>query len=109
MSDCFLMSSIALETFGLTIIEAMKSGTVVIGSRSGNIGDLVKAVDQKLLVDKPTPELLAKAILDFFNLPSSEKNKMYKKSVSLAKTFDWNVKSKELENYFYQILDEFYS
>lgn len=109
MSDCFLMSSIALETFGLTIVEAMKSGTVVIGSRSGNIGDLVKAVDPRLLVDKPKPELLAKTMLDFFNLSPREKDKMYRKSVSLAKTFDWSVKSKELENYFYQILDEFYS
>jgi hypothetical protein len=84
----------------------MKSGTVVIGSKSGNIGDLVKRVDPRLLVDKPKPKLFAKTILNFFNLSSEEKNKMYKKSVNLAKTFDWNNKSGELENYFYQILNK---
>jgi glycosyltransferase involved in cell wall biosynthesis len=108
MSDCFLMSSVALETFGLTIIEAMKSGTVVIGSKSGNIGELVKAVDPRLVVNKPTPASFAKTILDFFNFSSREKSEIYKKSVNIAKTFDWNVKSKELENYFYQIIDGFH-
>lgn len=107
MSDCFLMSSTSLETFGLTIVEAMNSGTVVIGSYSGNIGSILKKVDKKLLVNQPKPELFAKKILDFLNMSPTEKKKIYEKSVDIARTYDWNIKSNELEKYFYKIINDF--
>jgi len=109
LSDCFLMSSISLETFGLTMMEAMKSGAVVIGARSGNITEILQKIDSKLLVNKPTPKLFAKKILEFFNMSSTKKQNLSLTGIKLAKEFDWNIKSLELEEYFYQLKVNFNS
>lgn len=104
MSDCFFMSSISLETFGLTMVEAMMSGAVVIGANSGNVTELLRKVDPKLLANKPSPQLFANKILEFLKLPNSKKKDLSLKSIEVAKTFNWKIKVDELENYFYQFL-----
>ena len=107
LSDCFFMSSIILETFGLTMIEALKSGTVVIGARSGNTTKILEKIDPKLLAARPTPKLFAKKILDFLDLPYTEKQTLSKRGLKLAKNFDWQIESLKLEKYLYKLKSNF--
>jgi len=83
-----------LEGWGLVNIEANAMGTPVVAYKSPGLVDSVKHNESGLLVNKNTPEELAKSINSLL-----KNNKLYKKlrkgSVEWSKKFDWKKSSKE--------------
>lgn len=66
-ADLFVLPTVALEGFGLVTVEALSSGTPVLGTPIGATPEILEALDPRLITRKPTPEELAKGIITFFN------------------------------------------
>jgi glycosyltransferase involved in cell wall biosynthesis len=64
-ADAFVLPTEGLEGFGLVTLESLACGTPVIGTRVGATPELLEPLDPTLLVDTPTPDALARAILAF--------------------------------------------
>lgn len=62
-----LVPSLWHEPFGYVILESLISGTLVIGSNSGAIPELLQPISKKLLVPSGDPEMLAKRVREFLN------------------------------------------
>jgi glycosyltransferase involved in cell wall biosynthesis len=108
LSDCFLMASNSLETYGLTMMEAISCGTPAIGGRkSGNIEEILQNIDPFLLTDKPTSKLFAQKILKYASLNKVKKNKLISKGIVFAKKYTWKYQAKLLEKYFYKIVTNY--
>jgi glycosyltransferase involved in cell wall biosynthesis len=58
-----------VEAFGLTMVEAMASGTPLITTRSGGIPDVVSDGETGILVDPGNIESIASAVIDLLRNP----------------------------------------
>lgn len=79
MADAFIMPSVELETFGLTVIESLSYGLPVIGSSCGAIPETLKLVDQRLIFKNRSVSSLTKKLLWFYQLKYEEKEKLRQK------------------------------
>lgn len=61
-SDVTIVPSVALEGFGLVTLEALASGTPVIGSDLGGIPETLRSLDPSLLVPPGKPQALAQRL-----------------------------------------------
>lgn len=77
--DLVVVPSMISESFGRVVIEAYRQGAIVIASNLGGLEDLI--VDKHLLLNKITPEEIAKKI-DF----------VYKNEFDLKKYIDYSKK-----------------
>lgn len=85
------------EGFGLTFIEAMASGTAVIGTRVGAVGEIIKDGQNGLLVPQRDSTKLAGAILKVLK-SLSLRNKFQKNCQTfIEQKFDWKVVEKEYQ------------
>ena len=74
-ADVFCAPSIRLpsgqeEGFGLVVLEAMASGTPVVGSNTGGIADMIRDGENGLLVPPGQPNALAEAINRILSEPA---------------------------------------
>ena len=74
-SDLYICSS-TLETGPLTLLEAMRYRVPVISTKVGVVPELINSGENGFLVDKGNASQLADAILYFYNLTASEKEKI---------------------------------
>lgn len=63
-ADLFVIPTEFLEGFGLVSVEAMASGTPVIGTPVGGIPEVISPFDPKLISDGIAPDELAKSIFE---------------------------------------------
>lgn len=61
-ADLFVLPTLAYEGFGMATIEALASGTPVVGTRVGATPELLAPLDERLLAAGTTAEALAAAI-----------------------------------------------
>lgn len=64
-ADVFILPTVALECFGLIILESLSVGCPVIASDIGAIPELLKPITPQLLVPPADPEALRKTVKDF--------------------------------------------
>jgi glycosyltransferase involved in cell wall biosynthesis len=86
-ADLSLVPSRAFEGFGLVALEALAAGTPVLVSPIGGLPEVVRELDETLILDAPGPDAIAAAVADALQgrlpLPSSERCAAY------AQRFDW--------------------
>ena len=68
-SASLLVSAARQESFGLTVAEAMASGTPVVATRSGGPQEIIEHMQSGMLVPVDDPESLAHAIVDVLTNP----------------------------------------
>ena len=90
-ADVFVYPSY-YETFGLTVLEAMASGTPVVASNSSSIPEVVG--DAGLLVDPDSIEKMAEAIYQLIS-NDSLRNHYLRKGLERAKLFTWEKTVRE--------------
>lgn len=100
-SDIFLMSSTELETFGLTTLEALASGCIVVGFKNGATTELLSKIDNKLLVENNSVPELSKKMIEAINLSLEEKKCIKTKASQLVRQMSWEkVGEMLIENIF---------
>ncbi len=63
--DCFVISSQAWETFGLTMLEALSAGVIVVGTNVGSIPGVLSLIDKQLIADGSSSSAIAKKMIWF--------------------------------------------
>lgn len=65
-ADLFVLPSRALEGFGLATLEALACGLPVLGTDVGATGEIIRPLEDDLMIPSPQPDTIATGILRFF-------------------------------------------
>ena len=75
-ADVSVVPTVALEGFGLIVVESLASGTPVLGTPVGGIPEVLRPLDPELICESPAPrdlaERLVAAVRGEMRLPSAE-------------------------------------
>ena len=77
-ANLFVMPSQDLETFGIILIEAIRSGLPSIGTPAGAIPEILKLVDKRLICKTITAKSISEKIIWYNKLSLKEKRKLAK-------------------------------
>ncbi|ACS32942.1 glycosyltransferase family 4 protein [Thermococcus gammatolerans] len=102
-SDVFVLPSLS-EAFGIVLLEAMASGTPVIGTKVGGIPEIIDGCG--LLVPPGNAKELANAINLVLNNQSVERRLSRLGKRRVEKVYDWNVVVRKIEALYREVLDE---
>lgn len=105
-TDLFILPTISLEGFGLATVEALSSGTPVLGTPVGGTKEVLGNFDKSLLFNGTDPDSISDLIIDFVNSKSqNQTDELHKKCRDYAlKNYSWDVViSKLLDLYRKQI------
>ncbi|EJG0125711.1 N-acetyl-alpha-D-glucosaminyl L-malate synthase BshA [Staphylococcus pseudintermedius] len=111
MSNFYQMSDIALlmsekESFGLTLLEAMKTGVVPIGTRAGGIQEVIQHRETGFLVDigdsQTAADYALKLLTDSALYQSLRENMLH----DIAKRFDSQIIADQYEHYYKKMIGE---
>lgn len=94
-ADLFVIPSVELETFGLTVIESLSYGVPVLGSDCGAIPEILKLVDKRLIFTNSSPKKLSEKLVWFYNLSQLQKSKLKQKAITVVEKFYNQEKYKE--------------
>ena len=70
-ADCSIVPSLALEGFGLVLVESLACGTPALGSRNGAIPEILEPLSPSLLIDPASVESLAASLHNLASAPST--------------------------------------
>jgi len=79
------------EGFGLTFVEAIMSGCLVIGTRVGGIEDIIEDGQTGLLAPPGDAILLAETILYLIEKSDKYRENMAQTRQQIAATYDWSI------------------
>ncbi|PCF49823.1 N-acetyl-alpha-D-glucosaminyl L-malate synthase BshA [Staphylococcus delphini] len=111
MSNFYQMSDIVLlmsekESFGLTLLEAMKTGVVPIGTRAGGIQEVIQHRETGFLVDigdsQTAADYALKLLTDDALYQSLRENMLH----DIAKRFDSQIIADHYEHYYKKMIGE---
>lgn len=100
-ADLFVYPSY-YETFGLTLLEAMASGTPVVASNRAAIPEIVG--DTGILVDPDDPKAVAEAIYEVLS-NESKKKKLITRGLERAKEFTWEKTARKTVSVYKKALE----
>ncbi|MBP9814094.1 glycosyltransferase family 4 protein [Candidatus Woesebacteria bacterium] len=86
-ADVFVMPSIKLETFGMTVLESLQAGVPVIATPIGALSEILRKVDKRLICKTTTPKSLADQLMWYYQLSTKEKNVLRRKSWHVVHTY----------------------
>jgi glycosyltransferase involved in cell wall biosynthesis len=88
-ADVSVVPSLALETFGLVVIESLACGTPALVTPVAGLPEVVQDLDPRLICAGTAPAELAQRLIDVLSggltLPTSEQCRSY------AARFDWSI------------------
>ena len=85
-ANWFVLPTVALEGFGLIILESLSCGTPVLGTRIGAIPELLEKFDSRWIIEEPTAEEIAATILRVTENPVPSPDDLHHR---VAEEFDW--------------------
>ncbi|WP_456421308.1 glycosyltransferase family 4 protein [Thermococcus sp.] len=102
-SDVFVLPSLS-EAFGIVLLEAMASGTPVIGTSVGGIPEIIDGCG--LLVSPGNAKELARAINFVLSNQNIERRLSHLGKKRVEQVYDWNVVVKRVVALYREVLDE---
>ncbi len=88
-ADCVVMPTRALEGFGLVSAEALACGRPVLGTAVGATPELLRGLDERLIVPEATPECLAAGMERFLDELRQEPDLEARCRAYAEANFDW--------------------
>jgi glycosyltransferase involved in cell wall biosynthesis len=85
-ADLFVMPSISLETFGLSVIESLAHGVPVVVTPTGALPEIMSQIHPNLVSRKATPKSIAKQIIWYAHLSPKQRQVIIQKCIKTAKT-----------------------
>ncbi len=73
-ADVFVLPTRELEGFGLITVEALASGTPVLGTAVGATPEILRPLDASFLFREPTPRAMAERLHEFFVGRAQDRN-----------------------------------
>jgi len=90
-ADVFVLPSSFGESFGIVLIEAMASGTPVIGTRVGGIVEILDEGEYGVLVSPSIPEELSEAMIHLMK-DKEKRNALAERALKMVREkYDWKV------------------
>ncbi len=103
-SDLFVVPSVALEGFGLVVVESLASGTPVLVTNVGGLPEVVRELEPALVLDGVDPAALARgiesALAGSIPVPSEER------CIAYAGRFDWNAVAGDVQAVYREAVSE---
>lgn len=92
-----VVPTLALEGFGLTVVESLAAGTPVLGTPVGGIPEILRPFSEDLLLEGSTAKQLAQGILDSLSgqrqLPTSQACEAY-----IQENYAWPVTARRIKS-----------
>jgi glycosyltransferase involved in cell wall biosynthesis len=104
-ADFSIVPTVALEGFGLIVVESLAAGTPVLGTPVGGIPEILRPFSEELVLEGSTTDQLAQGILEAFSgvrkLPSSKDCEAYVRA-----HYAWPVIARQIKSIYQSALDE---
>lgn len=101
-SDVFVLPSITGESFGVTLLEAMASGTPVVGTNVGGIPEVIH--DSGLVVESGDPKKLAHAVITLLDDENLRKKFGRKARGRVEEKYSWDEIGKKIINVYKEVM-----
>lgn len=88
-----------IEGFGLSLVEALASGCYVIASDAEAIPEVIGG-SKSSIINNPTPELIAREVLNYVDFPKATKKCIQDYNRAFASRYKENDRIKTLNNFF---------
>lgn len=99
-----LVPTIALEGFGLTVIESLAVGTPVMGTPIGGIPEILRPLSEDLVFTDASVEALAQGIIEVLSgarqLPTQEQCQAY-----VRQNYAWSVIAEKMKTAYQEVID----
>lgn len=102
-ADLFVLPTQALEGFGLINLEAMASGTPVLGTPVGAIPEVIGPFRKEFILKGVSPEDIASGILHFYSHYKNDEN-IRREAREYAENFSWERMAQEYEKLYQKVL-----
>lgn len=104
-ADFSVVPTIALEGFGLIVVESLAAGTPVLGTPIGGIPEILKPFSEDLVFEGYLPDQLARGIIEALSgdrtLPSSQECLEY-----VQANYNWQAISQKIKLVYQKAIDE---
>jgi len=100
-------SSAGSEGLGLTFVEALASGTVVVGTKVGGIEDIIKDKQNGFLVPPGDPHKLAEAIIKILASVNLQRRLKSNSLKFIKERFDWKIIAKKYQKEIKEIISRY--
>jgi glycosyltransferase involved in cell wall biosynthesis len=103
-ADFSVVPTVALEGFGLIVVESLAAGTPVLGTPVGGIPEILRPFSEDLVLEGSTADQLAQGILEALSgqrkLPSSQECEAYVRA-----HYTWPVIARRIKSIYQSALD----
>ncbi len=99
-SDFFILPTIDLEGFGLVTLEALSSGTPVLGTPIGSTPEILGRLDRNLLFSSPDAVDISNKIVGYMSRPEEIRRLRKKSRKFVLQNYSWQISASKLEGMF---------
>ena len=104
LSDLFILPSIYAESFGITLLEAMASGTPIVASAIGGIPEVVENGVNGILFKKGDELDLANAVIRVLDDPALANELAINARKKVEEQYSWPVVVKAIEGVYENVM-----
>ncbi len=103
-ADLFVLPTRSLEGYGVATLEALASGTPVVGTSEGATPELLAPLEEGLICPAASPEAIAGAILRWLNDPQALAALRSRCRAHVERNYRWEEGGRALEDFYRDVI-----